>query len=223
MATGISGTGKLPGDKPGFDPVTKFLAHFFSWIFHPLFIPVFVTLFLLYFHPYAFVAAGERMKIFKLLFVIVNTAVFPGLAVFLMWRLKLTKSIFLRTQKERIIPYAAAMIFYFWAWYVSRSQAENHEIFTGFLFGSFLTVIAAWMANIYFKISMHALAIGGMLFFIFRVSFLGEGTSGLYPSIALMITGLVCTARMIVSDHRPVEIYSGLFIGILCQMASILL
>lgn len=223
MATIISETGTLLDEKPKYSPAIKYLAHFFSWIFHPLFIPLYVSIFLLYIHPAAFVALHEKLKVFKLLFVIVNTALFPGLAVFLMWRLKLTQSIFLRTRKERIIPYAAAMIFYFWAWYVSRSQTDNPEVFTDFLFGSFLTVIAAWMANIYCKISMHAMATGGMLLFILWISFSGNGTSSLYPSVAILISGIVCTARMIVSDHRPVEVYAGLLIGILCQLLAALI
>ena len=217
MSTLISGNGKLLEEKPKFSKIIRVAGHFLSWIFHPLLIPLYVTIFLSYIHPYAFVALSERGKIFKLIFVFVNTALFPGIAVFLMWRLKFTQSIFLRTQKERIIPYAAAMIFYFWTWYVSRSLQDSEKVFTGFLLGSFLTVIAAWMANIYFKISMHAMAIGGMAFFILWVSFSGDGTSGLYPSIILLIAGMVCTSRMIVSDHRPVEIYAGLLIGIFCQ------
>ena len=202
---------------------TKLIAHFCSWIFHPLFISLYVTIFLTYIHPYVFVTLSEKGKVFNIISIFVNTVLFPSLAVFLMWRLKFIQSIYLRTQKERIIPYAAAMIFYFWAWYVSKSLQDKHELFTGFLFGSFLTVIAAWMANIYFKISMHALAIGGMTFFIMWVSFSGDGTSGLYPTIALLIAGIVCTSRMIVSDHRPVEIYSGFFIGILCQAIAIII
>ena len=223
MSTLISGNGKLLKEKHGFPRPVRVVAHLLSWIFHPLFIPLYVTIFLSYLHPYAFVALSERGKVFRLIFVFVNTALFPGMAVFLMWRLKLTQSIFLRTQKERIIPYAAGMVFYFWAWYVSRSLQDSEKVFTGFLFGSFLTVIAAWMANIYFKISMHAMAIGGMAFFILWVSFTQDGTSGLYPSLVLLIAGMVCTARMIVSDHRPVEIYSGLLIGILCQALATVL
>jgi len=223
MATTIPGNGTLLDDKPKFSIVTKMLARFFSWIFHPLFIPLYVTIFLSYIHPYAFVALSEKGKIFKLIFVFVNTALFPGAAVFLMWRLKFIQSMFLRTQRERIIPYAAAMVFYFWAWYVSRSLQDSQEIFTGFLFGSFLTVIAAWLANIYFKVSMHAMAIGGMALFILRVSFSDDGTSGLFPSIALLIAGIVCTARMIVSDHHPFEIYSGILLGILSQLISIVI
>ena len=166
MSTLISGNGKLLGEKPKFSRITKGVAHLLSWIFHPLFIPLYVTIFLSYIHPYTFVALSEKGKVFKLIFVFVNTALFPAMAVFLMWRLKFTQSIYLRTQKERIIPYAAVMVFYFWAWYVSRSLQDSEKILTNFLFGSFLTVIAAWMANIYFKISMHAMAIGGMAFFI---------------------------------------------------------
>ena len=134
-----------------------------------------------------------------------------------------TQKIKLRTQKERIIPYAAAMVFYFWAWYVSRSLQDNHVLFIDFLFASFLTVVAAWLANIYFKISMHALAIGGMAFFIIRATFIGDGTNGLFPSLALLIAGLVCSARMVISDHKPAEIYLGILVGILCQVLAIIL
>jgi hypothetical protein len=39
-----------------------------------------------------------------------------------------------------------------------------------------------------------------------------------YISIALLITGLVCTSRFIVSDHTQKEVYVGLFIGIVSQL-----
>lgn len=222
MSTIISGNGSLVEDNPRFSKPIRILAQFVSWVFHPLFIPLYVTLFLAYVHPYAFVALSEKGKMFKLIFVFVNTALFPGIAVFLMWRLKLIKSFYLKTQKERIIPYAAAMIFYFWAWYVSRSLQDNEQVFIDFMFGSFFTVIAAWMANILYKISMHALAMGAMVVFVIWVSFSGDGSSGIYPAVVLLIAGTVCTARMIVSDHRPFDIYSGFLIGMVCQLASLL-
>ena len=36
----------------------------------------------------------------------------------------------------------------------------------------------------------------------------------------LLLTGLVCTARLIVSDHTPREIYLGLLVGMLCQFVG---
>jgi hypothetical protein len=37
---------------------------------------------------------------------------------------------------------------------------------------------------------------------------------------AFLIAGLVCTSRMIVSDHTPKEVYLGLLAGMLCQFAA---
>jgi hypothetical protein len=196
-------------------------AHLFSYIFHPLFIPTYVTAFLLFVDPYAFAGVSVKLKFFRLISVFFNTGFIPGFAVFLMWRLKLIQSMFLRTQKERIIPYAAAMIFYFWAWYVFHSQHDNPSSFLNFLLGSFLAVCAAWFLNIVGKISMHAIAMGGLAMFFLLQAFSQQDVTGVYFSIAVFIAGLVCTSRLIVSDHTQREIYMGLVAGVLCQLVAV--
>lgn len=197
------------------------VAHLVSYIFHPLFIPAYVTAFLLFVDPYAFAGVSVKFKLFRLISVFFNTGFIPGFAVFLMWRLKLIQTIFLRTQKERIIPYAAAMIFYFWAWYVFHNQHDNPQPFLNFLLGSFLAVCAAWFLNIVNKVSMHAIAMGGVAMFFLLQSFSQQDVTGVYFSISLLITGLVCTARFIVSDHTQGEVYLGLVAGALCQLIAI--
>jgi hypothetical protein len=208
----------LPPKQPA--PV-RIAAHLFSYIFHPLFIPAYVTAFLLFVDPYAFAGVSVKLKYFRLISVFFNTGFIPGFAVFLMWRLKLIQSVFLRTQKERIIPYAAAMIFYFWAWYVFHSQHDNPQSFLNFLLGSFLAVCAAWFLNIVTKISMHAIAMGGLAMFFLLQAFTQQDVTGVYFSIAVFIAGLVCTSRLIVSDHTQGEIYLGFFAGIFCQLMAI--
>jgi hypothetical protein len=89
-----------------------------------------------------------------------------------------------------------------------------------FFLGSFLAICAAWFCNIYFKISMHSLAVGGLLMFALLFSLNDNYSSGLYLGIAVMVTGLVSTSRFIVSDHSPFEIYSGLFTGMLAQFIA---
>jgi hypothetical protein len=197
------------------------LAHFFSYVFHPLFIPAYVTAFLLFIDPYSFAGVNHKFKIFRLISVFFNTALIPGFAVFLMWRLKLTQSMHLRTQKERIIPYAAAMIFYFWAWYVFHNQKDNPVAFTNFLLGSFLAVCAAWFLNIFTKVSMHAIGVGGLAMFFLLQAFGQQDVTGIYFSIAILIAGIVCTARLLVSDHTQKEIYGGLAAGAFCQVLAV--
>jgi hypothetical protein len=197
------------------------LAHVFSYVFHPLFIPAYVTAFLLFIDPYTFAGVSHYKKVLRLIAVLLNTAFLPGVAVFLMWRLKLTQSMQLRTQKERIIPYAAAMIFYFWAWYVFHGQKDTPQPFLNFLLGSFLAVCAAWFLNILAKVSMHAIGVGGLATFFLLQAFGQQDVTGIYFSIAILIAGIVCTARLIVSDHTQKEIYLGLVAGALCQLLAV--
>ena len=201
-------------------PVIRALAHIISVIFHPLFIASYVAAFLVYIHPYAFAGVGERWKFFKLLTVVFNTAFIPAFAVFLMWRLRLVESIYLRTQRDRMIPYLAVMICFFWAWWVSRNQPDNPPFFVEFLLGSFLAICASWMANIYVKVSMHTTAAGGLVVFFLLQAFSPYDTTGVYFSIALLVAGLIGTARLIISNHSPGEVYLGYILGAVSQLVA---
>ena len=127
------------------------------------------------------------------------------------------------TQKERIIPLAAAMIFYFWCWFVLKTNGGIPEMFRQFLLGSFITIIGAWLANIAFKVSLHALAMGGLFCFLLLLTFNVEGSSAQYLAIGVVIAGLVCSARLVVSSHRPFDVYAGFFIGVLSQLLAVVL
>jgi hypothetical protein len=198
----------------------RVVAHVLSYVFHPLFIPMYVTAYLVYVDYYAFAGVPAKIRLFRLLAVVVNTAFIPAFSVFLMQRLGLIRSLFMRTQKERIIPYAASMIFYFWAWYVFHKHPDNPAALTDFLLGSFLAVCAAWFLNILAKVSMHGIAIGGFAMFFLLQALNQSDATGVYFSLAVLIAGLVCTSRLIVSDHTPGEVYVGLGAGALCQLIA---
>jgi hypothetical protein len=196
----------------------KLAGRLISYVFHPLFIPVYISAYLIYLHPYTFAALQPEQKFIRLISLFVITCFFPAVTVFLLWRLKFAGSIFLRTQKERIIPYIASIIYYWWAFYVSRTLPGSPLILTFFLLGLFLSVSAALMANNYFKISMHGLGVGGAMAYFILLGMVTTEPMGAIIAIVTLITGVVCTARLIVSDHHPMEVYLGLILGALCQM-----
>lgn len=202
--------------------IIRVLAQIISVVFHPLFITSYVGAFLIYLHPYAYATDTERVKLFRLIMFIFNTAFIPLFSVLLMWRLRLIDSLFLKSNKERIIPYVAAMICYFWAWLVTKNRMDSPDYVVHFMLGSFLAICAAFLINIYIKISMHTIAMGGMVTFFLLQAFAAEDTTGLYFSIAIAIAGLVGTARMIVSDHKPAEIYIGYLAGAACQLIALI-
>jgi hypothetical protein len=202
---------------PGF---LKWPASFISYIFHPIFIPVYVIWFLVYVHPSffsGFSAAGKKQV---MLIIILNLVFFPLFSVFLLKAVGFIQSVFLRTQKDRIIPYMACGIFFFWGYTIFKEQELYPSIIASFIFGIFLASSAALIANIYFKISMHAIGVGGLVG-IFLIVFGTNTMLMTWPiASALLITGLVCTARLIISDHSSKDIYMGLFVGLLSQIIA---
>ena len=197
--------------------IIKLLANFFSYLFHPIFIPLYVTWMLAFIHPNYFVGFSTMGKYKILLLVAINAFAFPLITVLLLKGLGFINSIFLRTQKDRIIPYIASMTFFFWTQYVLREQNFVPRILVAFMFGVFISSSAALIANIYHKISMHAIGMGGMLGLFLVVMQQNTMLMTGPLTFVLLTTGIVCTARMIVSDHQPKEIYTGLVVGLICQ------
>jgi len=194
------------------------IAKLISYIFHPLFIPTYVFLFVQYQFPYEFAGISEWQMKLKLFSVFWMTAFFPAFAVFLLWKLKFSDNIFLRTQKERIIPYFISMFFYWWMYYLSRTFTDQPYVLKFFYFGIFASTAIGVIINNYIKISLHGIGMGGALATIILFSFYYQSTLGYSIVGVVFLTGLVCTARFLVSNHTTLEVYSGVLLGIICQL-----
>jgi len=199
----------------------KFFAHVFSFVFHPLFIPFYVISFLIYYHPFYFTGFSDYAKLKLLLATVLNTVFFPAFAVLLMKGLGFIKSVFLHTQQDRIGPYLSSMIFYFWmARICFKFEPQLSPVLAAFMTGIFLTTSIALIINIFYKISMHAIGCGGLVG-IFLIIMNSNSMLMTWPlCIAVLITGIVCTSRLLISNHSQKEIYSGLLVGLLCQFAA---
>jgi hypothetical protein len=180
-----------------------------------------VVAFLVYYHPSYFSGFSSYTKTKLLLATGLNTIFFPAFAVLLMKGLGFIKSVFLRTQQDRIGPYLSSMIFYFWAARIFfKFEPQLPPVLASFMTGVFLTTSVALIANIYFKISMHAIGCGGLVG-IFLIIMKTNSMLMTWPlCLALLITGVVCSSRLFISDHTQKEIYSGLLVGLLCQFGA---
>lgn len=203
------------------NPVIRVVAKILSYIFHPLFIPVYITAFLLSVQPYLFDSYTAGQKIIKLIQYIVIYSFFPLVTVLLTRALGFVTSVYLKTQKERIIPYIACGIYYFWASYVVRNQPENSKEVVQLAIAIFVASWGGLMVNIIMKVSMHAISMGILVMFMAIMTAAYAGNYTVYLSVAILIAGLVCTARLIVSDHSSKEIYTGLLVGAVSMLAGV--
>lgn len=199
----------------------RIAARIISYVFHPVFIPVYVSVFLVKIQPYLYSSMDpleRKMMIPRFVFMY---TVFPLISVLLLKGLHFIESIHLKTQRDRIIPYIICMIYYFGIWYFLKKGDATPQYLIIFTLATFLACIGGFFANIFIKVSMHAIAAGLMAAFIILVGLTRNFDLGIYISIAVFLAGTICTARFIDSDHWPLEIYGGLFIGIISLLLAV--
>jgi hypothetical protein len=205
-------------DDERFHPALRIAAKIVSVIFHPLFIPLYVTLFMIYeLRVLSGISAWDRKKVF--ISICVNYTFLPLVTILLMKGLGFINSIFLKTQRDRILPYVVSQIFYFWGWYVAKNVPLPKPMVM-FSLAVFLASCLGLICNAYLKISMHAISVGVIAALLMITAFMMPQNFGPYISIALLIAGLTCTARLIDSSHTTKEVYLGFFIGVLAQLVA---
>jgi hypothetical protein len=207
-----------------FSSVLRGISWLVSTLFHPVFVPLIMSLFILHTHPVQF-ADFTPLKRFKLIAAIVEeTLVLPVFTVIMLKVLKFIQSVFLHERKDRIVPYMATMIYYFLLYTTLHRQTDTPVplILTVFTLGNFITVTLVFMANIFYKISAHAAAAGGMLG-VLLLMLPDPYLNITLPLMAgILLTGLILTSRLILSAHDNFQVYSGLAVGILSQLIAML-
>lgn len=201
-----------------FHPALRMAAKVISYLFHPLFVPVYMGWFFIKVLR-LFSALDEWHQTLLLVQFFVNYTLLPLVTVLIAKGVGFIDTVYLKTQRDRIIPYLAVMIFYFWVWYVFRNQNFPKEAVL-FSFATFLSICFGAFVNTFFKVSMHALAMGVVITLLVILSLKSSLNYGPYVSVGLFIAGLVCTARLINKDHQPFDVYAGLVLGALAQVIA---
>jgi hypothetical protein len=205
-------------EAPLFHPALRIAAKVVSYVFHPLFIPVYMGWAFVYVLR-LFPALDPFRKTMLIIQFFVSYTLLPLATVLIAKALGFVQTVYLKTHKDRIIPYIASMIFYFWMWYVSKNLGFPKESVM-FSLAVFLATCLGVFFNTYFKVSMHALSMGVVVTLFLLLSLQSDVNLGPYLSMALFIAGLVCTARLLNSDHLPFEVYAGLSLGAVAQIIA---
>jgi hypothetical protein len=201
----------------------KFLrtvATILSYLLHPVFIPLYLALFLHWFAPQT-VLGGKQSFNENIAVIIENTVLFPLLVVALLRGLGFLKSFTMQNPKDRIVPLMGTMIFYFWAYWVLRNT-DAPFILRVLLLGSFWGVIAVFMINIFYKISMHTSGAGSMVGLFIVLMLTVQGNFILPFMAVLAIAALIGYIRVISGTHKMFEIWMGYITGLLIMLAAYL-
>jgi membrane-associated phospholipid phosphatase len=213
-------------------------AKIISVIFHPLLVLTYMLLLLLIVNPYLFGvnSVGDKGSIRLILTVFFSTFLIPAFAIFMMWRLKLISSLHMSDKQDRIGPFIATGVFYLW---VFRSVMEDSNIPTAFIIavlGTTMGLFICFLINLFFKISLHATGMGGLIgmvliimwlysygSFTLHLPFIGasEISINFVLILCILLAGIVGSSRLFLRAHTPRELYAGFALGLACQYMAL--
>jgi len=184
--------------------------------------------------PYSFghSTLGENFRL--VLIVFFSSFFIPAVSVLLMRAMGMVSTLQLKDKQERIGPYIITGVFYLWL-FVNLRQNPNIPIsFKVVMLGAVIGLFSAFIINLYSKISMHTTGVGGLVGIVliaifnfsgsqFWVEFFGQGmmiSTVHLMMLALLLAGLVGSARLILKAHEPGDIYGGYIVGLIAQFIS---
>lgn len=217
MTSKTSGIPAPPLEQP---KILRALATVVSYIFHPVFMPVVLILLLYRLAPLSFAGVPQPTFLRMLAWVALNTLFFPLLSVALLRAVGFIESVHMTIQKDRLISLVVIMIFYFWANNLAGHLPGIPFILRIMLLGSFWGIIAIFMVSIFYKISMHTTAAGGMIGIMIILLFINPINMAVPLFAGIFLAGLVGTSRLLLNAHTPLEIWTGYLLGIAVELGA---
>lgn len=198
----------------------KIPARIISIIFHPIFVTFGTAMLVYWLQKPSYISVQNAYPLWTG-FLFLNLVMFPLIATLLMKALGFISSITMKDPKDRIIPLIATMVFYFWAYNVAKNITPEVPLYMRvYLLGSFWGIIMIFLINIFFKVSMHTTAIASTVGILIMM-ILQLKIDILWIIIAaIVLAGLIGTARLILKEHLPFELVLGYITGFLVQVGA---
>jgi hypothetical protein len=187
------------------------MAKILSIIFHPLLMPVY-GMAIIFSAPTLFGYLPFNVKKLLILIMLVNNVLLPlSLLPFFIHR-NIISSWTITERKERNYPLIITTILYCITSYLIFKFPIPVFLKTYIFAVSFLSLIVA-LINFWWKISLHSVGAGALISLVFILSMKMLTPLEWYLISAVVIGGLVLSARLKLNLHSPQQVWIGLFTG----------
>lgn len=128
----------------------------------------------------------------------------------------------LGVRERRMVPYVISILCYFTCFYIMSLSRTPHTI-TSILIAALAVQMLCAMINVWWKVSTHSAAIGGVAGGLLSFSLIFNFNPVWWLCLVILLGGMVGTSRMILRQHTLPQVVVGFFVGLLCSAVTILL
>lgn len=189
--------------------------------FHPLLMPTIGLLIILNSGTYLSLLdpAAKRAVLFVMA---LGTLFFPLMMIPVLYYRNLISSLQDASREERFLPYLIILILYFIT-FVYFLRLPLSQVIHAYVLSVSILLFLLMVVTFWFRICAHTAALGGIAGLIFALIFLYETPLEVFLAVAILLAGLVATARLIMGVQRPVEVYTGFLLGFAVVLTTLLL
>ena len=195
-----------------------FTARIMSMIFTPFYLPI-VGLIALFIFSYMSLLP-MMYKLVMLAMVYLLTVVVPSLLIHLYRLCQGWTSHELGRKERRLVPYIISIVCYFACFFWMEYRNTPRVISIIVVVALTIQMICA-LINIWWKISTHTAAIGGVAGGLVSYSIAFSFNPLWWLCFVLILAGAVGTARMILRQHSLSQVVGGFLIGAACAILVI--
>lgn len=186
----------------------------------PLLMPVLAVYLAITFDPYLTLFLAPSKAQLMLIVVGLATFVFPLVNLFFLKQAGIITSYGLMIRKERLAPTITSLVYFGLGYYLLLKGSLPVVLYSMYL-GAVISVVLALIITLKWKISMHAIGIGGVLGSMYGLFKVHE-----YVHLPLLIAlilacGWVMTARIALGAHTPAQVYAGMALGFVTTWLSV--
>ena len=194
-------------------------AQVISLVFSPFYLPVVAFVALFIFSYLNLLPLWTKLVISLIVYTF--TVFLPHVSIFVYRKLNGWSRHQMGLRERRYVPYILSIISYSALLYLLYNF-HMPRFTLGIIAGALTIQIVCAIVNSRMKISTHAAASGGVIgaLMAFSVIFSFDPTGWL--CLTVLLSGMVCTARLILRQHTLGELGWGVFIGMLCGFICIL-
>ncbi|MDE7427077.1 MAG: phosphatase PAP2 family protein [Muribaculaceae bacterium] len=198
------------------------MAQISSDVFSPLLIPTYGMAAMLWLTPLQFLPEPLRVNI--TIVIAAMTALFPTAVIFGLISLGKVKDFSLHKRKERFVPAAAIIVGLTGAILYLRHAHAPIWMWLFFISGIATTLIG-FIITFRWKISGHTTAMAQLLALIYWLGYqhLLPVAPLLLVSIFTLLTGWVCTARLLLHRHTLGQVFAGVLLGLTVTLLTLFL
>lgn len=153
-----------------------------------------------------------RYKLLVLALVYVFTILLPTVLIHVYRRYQGWTLIELGAKERRMVPYILSILCYFSCYYLMNVLHFPHFM-SRILMAALLIQVICALINVWWKISTHTAAIGGVAGALMAFAIIFDFNPVWWLCVVFLIAGLLGTSRIILRQHSLLQVCAGFVVG----------